>query len=302
MRAIDLFAGLGGFTEGARLAGVPVVWAANHWQSAVDVHAVNHPEVEHRCQDLHQADWQQVPAFDIGLASPACQGHSRARGKDRPHHDATRSTAWAVVSCAEFHRPACFVVENVPEFLAWPLFPAWRLAMETLGYALAPHVIDAADHGVPQNRVRVYIVCTRSRAPLTLALPRREHVPAASFIDWQAGAWSSVRRKCPRTRRRIAAGRAAHGDRFLAPYYGSGSGLAGRTLARPVGTISTRDRWAVIDGARMRCLTAEECRAAMGFRADYRLPPSSKLAKHLLGNAVCPPAVADLLTAIQAQA
>ena len=29
--AIDLFAGLGGWSTGARAAGVQVLWAANHW-------------------------------------------------------------------------------------------------------------------------------------------------------------------------------------------------------------------------------------------------------------------------------
>ena len=35
MKAADLFAGAGGFSTGARLAGVPVVWAANHWPAAL---------------------------------------------------------------------------------------------------------------------------------------------------------------------------------------------------------------------------------------------------------------------------
>ena len=121
--AVDLFAGAGGFTAGAPQAGVRVLWAANHWEAAVQVHADNHPDTEHSCQDLQQADWSRVPAHDILLASPACQGHSRARGTDRPHHDATRSTAWAVVSCAEFHQPRVIVVENVPEFCRWHQYP-----------------------------------------------------------------------------------------------------------------------------------------------------------------------------------
>ena len=88
MRAIDLFAGLGGNSEGARQAGVKVGWAANHWQSAADVHADNHPDTQHACQDLHQADWTRVPTHDLLMASPACQGHTHARGKERPHRKA----------------------------------------------------------------------------------------------------------------------------------------------------------------------------------------------------------------------
>ena len=93
MKAADLFAGAGGFSTGARLAGVPVVWAANHWPAAVRVHARNHPDTVHACQDLQQANWATVPAHDLLLASPCCQGHSHARGKSagNPKHDASRA-------------------------------------------------------------------------------------------------------------------------------------------------------------------------------------------------------------------
>lgn len=303
MRAIDLFAGAGGFSTGAGMAGVQVVWAANHWQSAVEIHAANHPEAAHVCQDLHQADWQRVPAHDLLLASPCCQGHSKARGKanGNPQHDSSRSTAWAVVSAAEHHRPAFAVIENVPEFLQWSLYPAWRMAMEALGYCLSPHIVDAADHGVPQHRHRLFIVATRAKHPLLLNLPRREHVPASSFIDLNAGNWSPIHKpnRAKATLERIANGRRQHGDTFLAPYFGSGSGLTGRGIHRPIGTITTRDRWAIIHGDRMRMLAANECRAAMGFPDDYQLPAQHRLAVHMLGNAVCPPVARDVIEAMR---
>lgn len=299
MRAIDLFAGAGGFSEGARAAGCDVVWAANHWRAAVDIHAANHPDTQHACQDLQQADWTQVPRFDLLLASPACQGHSRARGIERPHHDAQRSTAWAVVSALECHLPDFGVVENVKEFVRWALFPAWCQAVTALGYAIAPHLIDAADHGVPQNRDRTFIVLSRSRHPMELRLPSRPHTPATSFIQFDAGNWSQIDRRgrALATLARIARGRQQHGDRFLMAYYGNEKG--GRSLNRPIGTITTRDRYAVIDGDRMRILSVAENKAAMGFRADYVLPGDHKSAVHMLGNAVCPVVACDVITAIK---
>src|SRR5689334_24020545 len=44
MNTIDLFCGAGGSSEGARQAGARVLWAANHNEMAVRVHAANHPE------------------------------------------------------------------------------------------------------------------------------------------------------------------------------------------------------------------------------------------------------------------
>ncbi len=301
MKAVDLFSGAGGFSTGATMAGCSVVWAANHWPTAVQWHAANHPDTTHACQDLQQADFREAPAHDILLASPACQGHSLARGKEQPHHDAQRATAWAVVTCAEVHRPAAAVIENVPEFTRWVLWPAWCAAMGALGYSLAPMVLDAADHGVAQHRRRLFVVATRSKHPIELRLEPRAHVPASAVIDFSAGRWSDIHRagRSTRTLARIASGRQRHGQRFVAPYYGSGSGDTGRSLSRPLGTITTRDRWAVIDGDRMRMLSADECRAAMGFPAGYQLPATHKDAVHLLGNAVCPPVARDVIQALQ---
>ena len=301
MKAVDLFAGLGGFTEGAQQAGVQVVWAANHWQLAVDCHRSNHPDIQHVCQDLHQADWSAVPAHDFLLASPACQGHTPARGKERPHHDATRSTAWAVVACAEMHRPAYVLVENVPAFARWILYRAWCAAMKALGYVLSPHILDAADYGVPQNRKRLIIIGTRSRHPLLLRDRTGAQPPIRPLIQWSRGEWAPINRSlAERTLKRIQNGRRQFGPRFVAPYYSNGSGLTGRSLERPIGTITTIDRWAVIDGDRMRMLNVDEARGAMGFRSTYLLPAQTRLAKHMLGNAVPPPLVTEVIREVAA--
>ncbi len=304
MKAIDLFAGGGGFTEGAEQAGCEVVWAANHWPAAVETHAANHPRAQHVCQDLQQADWTQLPDFDLLLASPACQGHTPARGKERPHHDATRSTAWAVVSALECKSPETALVENVPAFLKWKLFPAWCAAVTALGYAVSPHLLDAADFGVPQHRVRIFIVLTKSKHPLELKLPKRPHVPASSFIDFNAGTWTPVERpgRAAATIARVRAGRAAFGDRFVAPYFGTGSGLTGRSLDRPIGTITTRDRWSIIDGDRMRMVSVEESKIAMGFPKHYLLPTNKKDGMQMMGNAVCPPKACGVIQAMRAAA
>lgn len=301
MRAVDLFSGAGGFSTGARMAGAQVLWAANHWPLAVQWHAANHPDTAHACQDLQQADFTAVPDHDILLASPSCQGHSPARGKDKPHHDAQRATAWAVVTACEVKRPPVAIIENVPAMARWVLYPAWCAAMNALGYALAPMVLDAADSGVPQHRQRLFVVATRSRHPLELRLPRREHRAAGETISLTSGKWSPVDKpgRSAATLARIAAGRQRFGARFLAPYYGSGSGETGRSLGRPIGTLTTRARWAVIDGDRMRMVMASEGRELMGFPVGYALPANQAQAWGLLGNAVAPQQACDVIQAVR---
>jgi DNA (cytosine-5)-methyltransferase 1 len=303
VRAVDLFAGLGGFTEGAQLAGVDVAAALNHWQAAVDMHRANHPGTRHDCQDLHQYDFAELPRFDLLLASPACQGHSYAgqpsRGDRRVgshvrgKHDADRNTAWAVITCAEVTRPRVILVENVKPFRDWPLFQVWTDALRALGYTVRVHLFDAADFGVPQNRKRLIVTAGLAGA-VDLVSPELEPVPFGPCIDWKAGKWHDLASKPAGVHRRVDAARARGlGRRFLVHY--GWSGHKGRELDRPIGCITTKVQWAAVDGDRIRMLSAAELRRGMGFREDYQLPDVQRQAVRMLGNAIPPPFAAQLI-------
>jgi DNA (cytosine-5)-methyltransferase 1 len=176
--------------------------------------------------------------------------------------------------------------------------------VEALGYAVSPHLVDSADHGVPQHRERVFIVCTRSKHPLQLSLESCAHVGVDSVIRFDTGKWSQIDKpgRSANTLARIKAGRARFGDRFVMPYYGSGSGLTGRCLSRPLGTVTTVDRWALVDGDQMRMLTVGENRGVMSFPENYHLPKNHRAAVHMLGNAVCPLVARDAIQALRAAA
>ena len=301
--AIDLFAGLGGWTCAAESAGVDVLWAANHWPLAVHYHGLNHPKVQHACQDLQQADFRDAPRHDLLLASPSCTGHTRARGKEAKGHDSARATAFAVVTAMECHRPAVALVENVREFLSWVLYPAWELAVQLLGYSVAPHILDAADHGVAQNRERLFLVCTRTKAPLRLTFAPQEKRTAEDLIGWDRGEWSPVRKphRSPATIRQAEEGYRQGLSRFLLPYYGSartGETPIIRRVDRPIGTLTTDDRYGIVQRPNMRMLSIQETREAMGFPASTLLPIDHKAAMKMLGNAIVPAVGRDLIRAV----
>lgn len=294
MRAVDLFAGWGGFTLGAEQAGVDVVWAANHWQLAVDAHRLNHPEVEHSCQDLRQADWTSLPSYELLLAAPCCQGYSNASQPNRrAYHDAMRATAWAVIDCAEVTRPETILVENVPQFAKWELFPLWQEALRILGYETQVHKLRASHYGVPQRRDRLFIVGSRVGASITPITAAQE--PAIGpVIDWDAGRWRKVTSTTPAAQARIAKGRGNHGERFLSQHVTNHPGVG---LHEPMRTITTKDQWIVVDGDKYRPLTVREYARGMSFPDWYRWPTSANKKQTIkgLGNAVCPTQAAALI-------
>ncbi len=309
MRAVDLFAGWGGFTEGATQAGAEVVYAANHWPLAVEAHAANHPMTAHECQDLHQADWAALPEHDLLLASPACQGHSPAANAARTDagvaatHDALRATAWAVIGCVEVCRPRAAIVENVPAFRRWgpkerpgAFFEHWLQGLRLRGYTVETRILRASRHGTPQRRDRLFVLATRGFEVPEL-VPTEE--PAfGPCIEWDAPArWRRVEKSTPGVRRRIERSRVRHGDRFLTQHTRDHMGVP---LDEPVRTITTKDQWAVVRGDEYRPFTVRETARAMGFPDSYEWPDFAKRSELMrgLGNAVCPPVARAVVQAV----
>lgn len=300
MRAVDLFAGWGGFTLGAELAGVEVAWAADHWPLAVEAHAANHPRTAHVCQDLRQADWTQLPRYDLLLASPACQGHSTAsQPQRRTYHDELRATAWAVVDCADVTEPRRLIVENVPAFRRWRLYPVWRQALEALGYQLQELELDATAYGVPQRRRRLYVVGTKGKAPRLRARRARVEPAFGPSIQWAEGSWRPVSEASPGARARFRAARANHGPRFLSQHT---TGHPGVPLSEAVRTLTTKDQWVIVDGDRYRPFTLREYARGMSFPDWYSWPAGASRTDCIkgLGNAVCPLVARELIREVVA--
>lgn len=292
MLAVDLFAGWGGFTLGAQQAGVDVAWSSNHWPLAVQTHALNHPGTLHVCQDLRQADWTTLPAYDLLLAAPSCQGHSSAsQPRRRIYHNAMRATAFAVIDCADVTGPRAIAIENVPAFARWRLFPQWCGMLEKLGYDLDIRIVTASHHGVAQRRTRMFILATR-RGVKVAPLVRQLGEPAFGPLlenDVDDRLWRPVAAAPPGVRQRVERSRARHGDRFLTQHTTDHHGVP---LHEPIRTITTAPaHWNFVDGDRYRALTGRELGRGMGFPDTFRWPETATAAEVTrgFGNAVCPP-------------
>lgn len=299
----DMFGGMAGWAVAVEgIDALELVIAANHNDHAVAAYRANHPRVRVEQQDLQQADFRRWPRLDVLLGSPACQGHSRnsSRGGTgqrgtAPKHDADRSTAFAVLTCAEVHRPRVVVVENVPEMRKWVLYRTWMQGLRDLGYTTTEMVLDAADYGVPQERLRLFVIATLDghKRRFEHEPPKQPRIPARAIVDLRRrDGWKLVRHAAAGVQARVARARAG---RFpTGPFITNNvTNHPGRSLDRPLGTITTAPaHWGVVRpsprGDEYRWLSIQELRAACDFAPTYWLPATQKHATRLLGNCVPP--------------
>ena len=197
----DLFCGAGGSSSGLVEAGYKVVIAANHWELAIASHQVNHPETDHSQADISQVDPRYFPRTHVLWGSPECTNHSIAKGIKRqrmqdqalfeldgtrplPDEAANRSraTMWDIPRFAEHHRYMAIILENVVDAYRWDQFPAWQMAMESLGYRMQFVWLNSMHAQIgglpaPQSRDRMYIVMWRED------LATKTH-PAPNVAKW----------------------------------------------------------------------------------------------------------------------
>ena len=84
-------------------------------------------------------------------------------------------------------RPTTFLVENVPGLRDIDGGQQLEIAIGQLrkhGYRIVePFVLNAADYGVPQHRMRLFLIGTLGSGEFTLPRRAREHIGAGSVLD-----------------------------------------------------------------------------------------------------------------------
>jgi DNA (cytosine-5)-methyltransferase 1 len=300
MRTVDMFSGLGGFSQGATEAGATVILAANHSPDAVHWHRVNHPDAVHVEQDLGEMDMRGLPEHDLLIASPCCQGFSPSgrpgqstqhridRDRALARRQVARNTAWAVITACEVARPRLLVIENVQEFLDWTLFGTWKTALESLGYHLAEHRVNARDHGASQDRHRAIILASLDGAPGSL--PAGSGGPHRSLEEdlLPDGAWGLLGAKTASIQARVGRARARAGDleRFVWANVDSARARDPRVDGWPTLTTKSLSQLHVVEGDRIRRIEARELARAMGLPDSYQIPVNRTVAGRLIGNMI----------------
>lgn len=308
---LDMFCGAGGSSWGARMAGGRLVGAIDEWSLAAETIKENHPEtivLNRRLGPTSRPSGSLPSTVDLLLASPECTNHSCAKGA-APRSEDSRGTANYVLNYAQALSPRWIVIENVIQMRSWAGYQPLVSRLTSLGYKVKPQVLDAADFGVPQTRRRLFLLCDREADPELVKLPAGMKRKSARSIIQFDGPWRSTplnngrRAQATLDRAERAIDELGRNEPFLIVYYGSDGSGGWQTLDRPLRTLTTLDRFALVtwrgNVPYMRMLQVDELKAAMGFPTDYKLNVGSRRDRiKLLGNGVCPPVMAAIVKAM----
>lgn len=179
LKFIDLFAGIGGIRKGFELACTELdiktecVLTSEIKSYAVEVLKQNHPNEDVK-GDITKIETSEIPDFDFLLGGFPCQAFSAA-GKRLGFEDTRGTLFFDVERILRDKKPKGFILENVeglvnhdkqnPKDKIGKTLSTILEHLALLGYKVTWKVLNAKDFGVPQDRKRIYITGTYSKAP-----------------------------------------------------------------------------------------------------------------------------------------
>lgn len=330
LRAIDLFAGIGGIRLGFEQAmpGIQTVFASEFDKAAVRTYAANfdtpgspvpslEPMSEHPFVygDVTRIGEGDVPPFDVCLAGFPCQAFSmagRRMGFEDDYYGRTRGTLFReVVRICRHHRPKAIFCENVKGLVRHDggrTLATIVGAFEEIGYVVRWKVLDSRDFGVPQGRERIYVVCFRSDVDAGgFSFPEPDGRRGACIRDILEDAPIPSRYYLSDTYLDFLR---RHRERHAAR--GNGFGYVIRDLDGAAGTVVTggmgRERNLIVDAREhsmvpttrikgsinwedVRKLTPREWARLQGFPDSFRLVGADSNLYRQLGNSVTVPVI-----------
>ena len=169
----ELFAGVGGFRIGLARAGWKTVFS-NQWepstkvQHASDVYVARFGEEGHSNEDISKVE--NLPSkVDLLVGGFPCQDYSVAKTLNTSKGLKGKKGVlwWEILRLVQLRKPQFIFLENVDRLLKSPSTQRGRdfaIMLRTLGdegYAIEWRVVNAAEYGFPQRRIRVFIVATK---------------------------------------------------------------------------------------------------------------------------------------------
>lgn len=173
-KAVDLFSGAGGLTEGLTQAGFNVIGAVELLPIAAETYSKNHNNVDLYISDIKKLNPQVLMEkwelrrgdLDLLAGCPPCQGFSsiRTRNKSNSIEDARNDLVFEFMRFVVAFLPKTIMMENVPALARDERMLKVVNQLNELGYKVDNESVlvqDAADYGVPQRRRRMILLASR---------------------------------------------------------------------------------------------------------------------------------------------
>jgi len=187
MSVISLFSGAGGLDLGFKHAGFELLWANDFDKDAVETYKAN---IGSECVlgDISTISSDLIPDSDVIIGGFPCQGFSMANTK-RHVLDERNSLYLQYIRILKEKQPKIFVAENVKGILSLGKGEVIKGIVEDFsnsGYRVKYKLLNAADFGVPQTRMRVFIVGVRNDLNVDFEFPERTHSKNGSdgYLPW----------------------------------------------------------------------------------------------------------------------
>jgi DNA (cytosine-5)-methyltransferase 1 len=163
-KVIDLFAGVGGLSQGFQMAGFEIIMAIEHDKEIAKSYKKNHTNtivIADDIQNINLAEYQnEIKGVDIIIGGPPCQGFSQ-KGKRLTFDDDRNFLFNSFVKIVEDLKPEFFLLENVSNILSAgnQYFKNEIIEKFTnIGYEVTSGLLNAAHFGVPQERKRAFFL------------------------------------------------------------------------------------------------------------------------------------------------
>lgn len=159
LRVVSLFSGCGGADLGFEgdivFANEIDEWACKSYEHWYGVEPWSFP--------LQRTPSDMIPDCDVILGGPPCQSFSNARSGKGQRDMSGLHLVKEMQRVVTAKRPKVFVCENAPTLLDQSMATAAYVFKHGWpGYEVKFYKLSAEDFGVPQNRVRFFVVGTRS--------------------------------------------------------------------------------------------------------------------------------------------
>ena len=192
----DLFAGVGGMSQGFKMAGnFDIAFAIEYDKDIAASYQRNHNQTDVYAKDISDIDVELLhkkhPNIDVIIGGPPCQGFSQ-KGKRLSLDDPRNYLFQQFVRFVKEFKPKYFVLENVPNIVttANGYFKDQIVsAFNRIGYDVTYGVFCAADYGVPQDRHRAVFLGQLEKLEIKLPQPSgkkttiREAIYDLPFIE-----------------------------------------------------------------------------------------------------------------------